>query len=162
MVTSVLLRTLCAVLVWWALVEGDASTYVYGLAAVPATVATSYAMTGRASGGSRVTLGRVAAAIGLVGWVLRRSVSGGADVARRALWLPRPDVDPRWESYTTHLASPRARVLLAFVVNLMPGSLSARLDGDRFDVHVISPELDVAASIAELERRIERILPHSA
>lgn len=162
MVTSILLRALCAVLVWWALVEGDASTYVYGLAAVPAAVATSYALTGRASRAAGIRLGRVTAAVGLAGWVLRRSVAGGADVARRALWLPRPDVDPRWESYTTHLASPRARVLLAFVVNLMPGALSANLDGDHFDVHVISPELDVAESIAELERRIERILPASA
>lgn len=95
--------------------------------------------------------------LGLAGWVLWRSVVGGVDVARRAVRLPRPDIDPRWSVYETRLRSRAARVALALVMNLMPGSLSARLEGSRLDVHVIDPALDVHGAIAELERRLSRV-----
>jgi multicomponent Na+:H+ antiporter subunit E len=95
--------------------------------------------------------------VGLAGWVLWRSVVGGVDVARRAVRLPRADVDSRWSVYETRLRSRAARVALALVMNLMPGSLSARLDGSRLDVHVIDPALDVHGAIAELEGRLSRV-----
>ncbi|WP_179950936.1 Na+/H+ antiporter subunit E [Xylanimonas oleitrophica] len=161
MTGSVLLRLLGLGAAWWAVVEGDPTVVGYGLVTVPVAVALSYAVTGRPRPGTPLTPGRFLAAAGLAGWVLWRSVVGGVDVARRALTLPGPDVDPYWRSHTTTLPTPGARAALAFVLNLMPGTVSARLHGDSMDVHVISPDLDVDATIAELERRIALVVPPS-
>ncbi|MDN8550075.1 Na+/H+ antiporter subunit E [Microbacterium sp. NM3R9] len=140
--------------------EASLDALGYGAVAVPLVVAASYVLTGRPRGG-RVGVGRRARGIlwcvELAGWVLWRSVVGGLDVARRALWLPRPDIAPEWFAYTTALATPTARGALALVANLMPGSLTARLDGDRLEVHAISPAVDVAGSLDALEGRIARI-----
>jgi multisubunit Na+/H+ antiporter MnhE subunit len=100
-------------------------------------------------------------ALALAGWVVGRSLAGGLDVARRALRVPRADIDPAWTTYTCSLPTETTRIVFAFVLNLMPGTLSAHLHGlgrDVLDVHVISREIDVEASAAELERRIAGLL----
>jgi multicomponent Na+:H+ antiporter subunit E len=159
-IVSLLLRLGTVAVLWLAATELAASALGYGLVAVPIVVAVTYVLLPWRRRGSREpgTAVRRARGIliifGLAGWILWRSVFGGIDVARRAVRLPRADVDPRWSVYETRLRSRAARVALALVMNLMPGSLSARLDGTRLDVHVIDPALDVHDSIASLERRL--------
>lgn len=185
MIVSLLVRLCAVALLWLAATELAASALGYGLVAVPVVVAATYAIVPRRGAGvdaepdaggaggdpdgrgvdadpeGRGVVARRARGIlillGLAGWVLWRSVVGGVDVARRAVRLPRPDVDPRWSVYETRLRSRASRVALALVMNLMPGSLSARLEGNRLDVHVIDPALDVHGAIAELERRLSRV-----
>lgn len=159
MTWSILTRVALFALAWLAVTEAAPNTLGYGLVAVPLVVGVSYVLTGpvRRSGNRRRPFRAGLAAAALFGWVVWRSVVGGVDVSRRALWLPRADIAPEWRVHTTELESDAARVTLAFVMNLMPGTLSAGLDGARMDVHVISPDLDVSGSIAELERRIRRI-----
>lgn len=165
---SVVARVVVIGLVWLAATEAAVSALGYGAVAVPVVVAASYVLTGRprgrrtpAGGALRGAAEPVAVAgvlaVALAGWVLWRSIVGGVDVARRALWLPRADIDPEWLTHTTALRTPAARAALALVANLMPGSLTARLEGDRVDVHAISPAVDVAGSLDELESRIARI-----
>lgn len=157
---SVVGRVVVIAAVWLAATEASPGALAYGAVAVPLVVAASYVLTGRPRGGRVRFAGRVRGilwCVELAGWVLWRSVIGGLDVARRALWLPRPDIAPEWFSYTTALATPTARGALALIANLMPGSLTARLDGDRLEVHAISPSLDVAGSLDALEGRIDRI-----
>lgn len=89
--------------------------------------------------------------------MLWRSIAGGLDVARRALTLPGADIDPYWTSHTTRLDTTGGRVALAFVLNLMPGTLSAQLEGNRLAVHVISPEIDLHGAVSELESRIAHV-----
>lgn len=158
MTSSILTRLALFAVAWLAVTEAAPSTLGYGLVAVPLIVAVSYLLTGPVRRkGNRRPFRAALAAVALFGWVVWRSVVGGIDVSRRALWLPRADIAPEWREHTTELESDAARVALAFVMNLMPGTLSARLDGARMDVHVISPDLDVSGSIAGLERRIRRI-----
>lgn len=157
---SVVLRFIVIALVWLAATEAGASALGYGAVAVPVVVASTYVLTGRPRrrGVSVASALRgAAAAIELAGWVLWRSIVGGVDVARRALWLPRADIAPYWLTHTTALRTPAARGAFVLVANLMPGSLTARLDGEHVDVHAISPAVDVAGSLAALERRIARI-----
>ncbi|MCJ1708362.1 Na+/H+ antiporter subunit E [Microbacterium sp. VKM Ac-2923] len=165
MIASLLVRLCAVALLWLAATEAAASALVYGLATVPVVVAVTYVLLPRRRtarrGDHRGLAGRrvrgILIILGIAGWVLWRSVVGGVDVARRALHLPRADIDPRWSEYETRLRSGPARVALALVMNLMPGSLSARLDGARLEVHVIDPSLDVHSSIAALEERLARV-----
>ncbi|GAB3059452.1 Na+/H+ antiporter subunit E [Sediminivirga luteola] len=165
---SLLARLLAGAVLWLAITEGSPSAFGYGAVAVPLCAAASYAITGApgrrdgAGSAARRSLGaralRSAGAVaGLSGWVLWRSIAGGLDVARRALALPAADIDPYWTSHTTRLGTTGGRVALAFVLNLMPGTLSAQLEGNRIAVHVISPEIDLRRAVSELESRIARV-----
>lgn len=156
MALSVVLRIALLAAVWWGMVEGDGEVLAYGSAAVPVAVLVSFWLTG--PGGARSGSGRVRPipVLSLLGWLGARTVTGSVDVARRALGVPSVDVDPHWETYETALVSRSARVSLALVTNLLPGTLSARLDGQVVTVHVISPDLDAAATMADLERRLSR------
>ena len=50
------------------------------------------------------------------------------------------------------------RLLLSALVGLLPGTLASRIDGGQLRVHVLDEQLPWQATIAELERRLERLL----
>ncbi|WP_284250180.1 Na+/H+ antiporter subunit E [Litorihabitans aurantiacus] len=181
---SIVLRALLIALVWVAVTEADASALVYAAPAIAVGVGVSLVVTGgpargrRGGDAVRGTARRAAALASLTGWILARSVAGGVDVARRTLRLPHADVDPCWTTVECRLPAGAPRVVFAFVMNLMPGTLTATVrdadgaddgtddggsggEGGRavLDVHVISPELDVAGAAVELERRLAAALP---
>ncbi len=160
MIGSLVARVVVVAALWASVTEAAPSALGYGLVAVPLVVAATYVLTGRPQrrrASLRVGALRAIRVGELAGWIVWRSLVGGVDVARRAVWLPRPDVAPEWVVYDTGLTSPMGRAALALVANLMPGSLTAQIDGRSVHVHVISPELDVASSLAALEHRIARI-----
>ncbi|OUZ06257.1 hypothetical protein BHE97_19225 [Aeromicrobium sp. PE09-221] len=157
MIGSLVARATVAALFWLAIVEADGSVLAYGVVAVPLAVALSYALTGRPrrSRGGRWTRGLAALRLG--GWLLGRSVLGGVDVARRAVRLSSVRVDPYWTTYRTSLHTEGARIALVFLMNLIPGSLSASREGDLIEVHVIGTDLDMESGLAALEGRIARV-----
>lgn len=84
------------------------------------------------------------------------SFKGGIDVARRVLG-PRLDVEPGLASYRLGLAVGPARVFFVDLVSLLPGTLSADLDGDRLVVHLLDRRVDAAPELARLERHVARL-----
>lgn len=159
MLASVLCRLVVIGVVWLAATEASITALGYGAVAVPIVVAMTYALTGM----PHRRVGMVDAVRGaawmleLAAWVVGRSIVGGFDVARRAIRLPHVDVAPEWMTHTTSLETPTARAALALVANLMPGSLTASINGRHVAVHAISPAVDVAGALTSLERRIARI-----
>lgn len=158
MIASFLLRAVLAALVWVALIEGDPSMLAYGAVAVPAVVSVSYLLTGRPErlGGSAFERARALA--GLAGWILVRSVAGGADVALRALRFPRPRVDPYWTTYSVRLRSERGRTAFTLLMNLIPGTLSASRAESVVEVHVIGSDLEATEALRTLESRVARVM----
>mgnify|MGYP006276008625 FL=1 len=88
-----------------------------------------------------------------VPWFVGRSVAGGVDVLRRAVSPGRP-LDPDWVTFDTTLNTPPARHLLAATVSLLPGTLVARLDGQRLTIHVLDRKLPILRDLHALEARI--------
>jgi len=86
-------------------------------------------------------------------WFVARSLAGGSDVLRRALTPGRP-LDPDWVAFETVLTTPAARHLLAATVSLLPGTLVARLEGARLELHVLDRNAPVMADLRALEQRI--------
>ena len=158
MMVSVLLRALLASIVWIALIEGDVTMVVYGAGVVPVVVVASYALTGRPARWSGSPIRRARALIGLVGWVLWRSVMGGTDVALRALRLPHPRIDPYWTTYRIAIESDRGKTVVTLLMNLIPGTLSASRTGAEVDVHVIGSDLEVTEALSVLESRVARVM----
>lgn len=156
---SVLSRLVLFALLWWAITEGDMSTWSYAVVVVPAALATSYALLPyryRPPGAGWAR--RTWALIRLCGWFLRRSLSGGVDVARRAL-APRVDLAPGFVRCLMRLPPGGGRVAVADLMNLMPGSLSVQLDqdshgADALVLHVLDLELPIPATVAQLEEQI--------
>lgn len=161
---SIALRLGILAIVWVAATEADAGALVYAPAGVPIAVVCSYCITGmpwrtrRGAGVSwREACIAVFTAAELVAWVLGRSVLGAIDVSRRALWLPRPDIDPEWQRHEIQLEAALSRAAFSLIMNLMPGTLTARLDGNHVDLHVISPSLDIEKPMRRLTVRLARI-----
>lgn len=158
MLISVVKRLVVMAVLWLAVTEAASGALGYGAVIVPVVTAATYVIVpARSRRGVGHLVSRATGVVGLVGWILARSLVGGADVARRAFTLPRTDVDPEWMTYRTTLTTRAGRVGLALVMNLMPGSLSAGLDGDLLEVHVISSGMDVHEQLGALEKRIARI-----
>lgn len=84
------------------------------------------------------------------------SFKGGLDVARRVLG-PRLRVEPGLLTYRLSLGSRAARVFFIDLVSLLPGTLSADLEGDTLVVHALDCRVDVAPELARLERHVARV-----
>lgn len=81
------------------------------------------------------------------------SLRGGIDVAMRVLH-PKMPIEPAFVRYELQLGDTAARVLMADVVTLLPGTLSASLDDHVLVVHVLNASAPVNESLEELERRV--------
>lgn len=72
-----------------------------------------------------------------VPYFISRSVLGGLDVAWRAL-RPGTHIDPALFIYPTMLRTEGARVFMALVASLMPGTLACQAGETSLQMHVIS------------------------
>jgi multicomponent Na+:H+ antiporter subunit E len=155
---ALLPRSVAGVVLWWALTEGDRSTWSYAAVLVPLAVAVSLWLAPPAAPSPGLPR-RVVAALVLGVWFVGRSVAGGVDVARRVL-RRRVDVDPGLVQHRLGLPPGWGRVVVADLTSLMPGTLSIRLEDDLLTVHVLDTGMPVAAQLRELERRVGAVTGH--
>lgn len=87
-----------------------------------------------------------------------RSLSGGIDVARRAL-SPSLPVAPGFITYETRLDTNAGRVIFTWMIGMMPGSSSVNLDSrNRITVHVIDPAVSGRENLAILEEKLAAVI----
>jgi multicomponent Na+:H+ antiporter subunit E len=139
---------------WWALTEGRGATW-FGAAVVGVVTVISLWLS--PPGGGR----RWRAFPGFLVWFIKESLRGGIDVARRALH-PRLPLAPGFIDHRWRLAHAPGRVLMANLVNLLPGTLSVEFKDSGLRVHTIDRQLPVAAELDDLEARIARLLEPAA
>ncbi|QNG17801.1 Na+/H+ antiporter subunit E [Rhodococcus triatomae] len=155
-VVSVGIRLLGFTVLWWVLAEGDASMMRYAIVAVPLAVAVSLVLLPPVvvpQGWIR----RIPATVTMVAWFLWQSMRSGIDVSRRAFARP-VDTDPIMIEYRISLRGRLSRVVFADLNALMPGTLSADLDGDVLHVHVIDRAMDARSQLAALERKLAAVV----
>ena len=92
-------------------------------------------------------------AIRFAGWFAVQAFRGAVDVALRAV-LPRMPLDPGFRSWRTGLPEGTPRIVLANAVSLLPGTLSAELEGQRLVIHLLDCRTDFTAETGRLEARI--------
>jgi multicomponent Na+:H+ antiporter subunit E len=93
-------------------------------------------------------------------WFLLHSFLGGLDVALRAFRGP-SSLHPGLVTYESVIREPVVRVIFANTVSLMPGTLTARLEGSTLEVHVLDGGADVASKLAEVEAAVQRAFSRS-
>ena len=87
---------------------------------------------------------------------MSRSVSGGIDVAWRALHPKRP-LHPALIEYPLMLPPGLPQVVMANVVNLLPGTLTAELKVAALQVHVIDQRTSYFDELTAVEGAVARI-----
>jgi multicomponent Na+:H+ antiporter subunit E len=153
-------RLLTLAVVWWAVSEGETYGWYYGAGIVVLATVVSLRLRPPATDGlsPRDLVVRTGALLTLAAWFVVRSFAGGVDVARRALSRPL-DLDPGLVRYDLAIPPGRARAVVLGLISLMPGTLSAELDGDVLQVHSldVTEGGDVHEQVAELEDRVGRV-----
>lgn len=145
---SLLIRTGVLVLTWWILSGGDRTSLMLGLpisflASVLSVLLAPPHPTGL----------RLAGVLPYAGYFVFRSIAGGLDVARRAL-SPSMPIDPALIHYRVSLTGTAPRVVFANTVSLLPGTLSARIDGESLQVHALDASPSIHADLRSIEVRV--------
>lgn len=132
---------------WVALVGPSPSGLAAGAVALPLAAGVGLALA--PPEGQRLRPLRLAWLLPLFLW---RALGGSFDVARRAL-QPRMPLAPGLLRVPLHLASPSARLLLASLVSLVPGSLVVEVAEQQLTLHLLdaSPP-GRAAALAQVRR----------
>jgi multicomponent Na+:H+ antiporter subunit E len=142
--------------VWVTLVgSGDPSSWIVGLPSVAAATWSHGRLS--ACGGLRFS---VAGALQLVPFFLLESFKGGVDVVRRVVG-PRLDVNPGFFDYGLRLTRPSARIFFVGLVSLLPGTLSADIDGEILRVHALDRDVDSVGELSRLERHVAALFRES-
>jgi multicomponent Na+:H+ antiporter subunit E len=81
-----------------------------------------------------------------------QALLGGIDVAWRALH-PQLPIKPGFLRHPLHLEPLAARLLMAWTVSLLPGTLSVELETDCLEIHSLNTDLPDQA-LAALEAKI--------
>jgi multicomponent Na+:H+ antiporter subunit E len=87
-----------------------------------------------------------------VPYFLHQSITGGLDVARRAL-LPARPLAPGMIDYPVRLPDGPARRFFAAAIGLLPGTLTAELHSGGLTVHALDRHLPVVPMLRKLEDR---------
>ncbi len=146
---TALSRTTLFLFVWWVLTDGSASSWQIGLPAVVLVAILSLAV----DPPSTLTWLEF---LRFLPFFFSRSLAGGLDVASRALH-PRMPIAPELIEFELRLPRGLARVFMANTVTLMPGTLSAAINGDVLTVHVLNHRDEVREELETVERRVARL-----
>jgi multicomponent Na+:H+ antiporter subunit E len=147
--TRILLFAVATVVIF----EGDVRAIYYMAGAVAVATLVSRRLPARRP--ARVN------ALGLLAFLpyfLKESVRGGVDVAVRAFRGPAA-LQPGFIEYRVGLRGTAARIVFVNSVSLMPGTFTARLDGDVLRVHALDTGAQLLPRLRTLEQRLHRVFP---
>jgi multicomponent Na+:H+ antiporter subunit E len=85
-----------------------------------------------------------------------QSLAGATDVALRAL-QPAMPLHPGLVRHRLRLPEGASRVALANIVSMLPGTLSANLEGDQLLIHALDTRHDLHDMVLDLEPRIAAV-----
>ena len=146
---ALLLRAALFALLWLVLGEADPGSWSVGLPAVVIAAGLSLRLLPPAA----LSLRGIAL---LPPFFLWHSLRGGIDVAWRALH-PRMPIDPTLIEYRLRLQSVLQRACMIDIICLLPGTLSATLEGDTLTVHVLNRHAGIENELEALETVIAGI-----
>ncbi len=133
---------------WAALTGGAAESWVMGAPAVLLGTALIFLHPGAPRW--RLSL---PGALRFLAWFALQSVRGAVDVARRAMAWRLP-LAPGCRCFQTALPEGAPRLLFANAITLLPGTLTAEIEGDLLVVHMLDTGADLDGELSALEMRV--------
>ena len=147
--STILSRALLFSIVWWALTDGTAGSWWIGVPAVACATLVSVMLVR--------PVGIVWREIpGFVLFFLWHSLKGGVDVAWRA-FDPRLPIAPELIEYPLRLPPGLSQVAMLNITSLLPGTLSAEIEGQVLKIHVLDSRGDFLNSLKVLEQKVGRM-----
>ncbi len=137
---------------WFALAGSDTASWIFGIPAILFASAISLMLA--SSSPLHIRLTRL---FRFIPFFLRQSFYGGVDVMRRAL-SRRLLLDPGIVSYTMLLPEGSARIFFVNSISLLPGTLSAKLQGNQVTIHTLDQGLPVWANLQKLEYQVAALM----
>ena len=134
---------------WWVLTEGQQGSWFIGIPVIVLALALGHAL---APPSPRSLTG----ILRFMPFYIGHSLKGGIDVAWRALHPSLP-IEPILYNYRLRLDDEQARVFMANTTSLLPGTLSARLDGDCLQVHVLDSNGGFMAELEAMEHKVAQL-----
>jgi len=144
--SATLWRSLWFATLWWVLAGGAA--WGFGAPVIAAAVGASLAL----QPARRLWL-RPWGLLRFAGYFLVQSPRAGLDVARR-VFAPGLPLAPALLDFRLRLPEGPARTLLVNTMSLLPGTLSAGIEGNRLRLHVLDTQLPVEQELREVEAHI--------
>lgn len=151
-VRAILWRSALFALLWWALTDGRADSWGVGAVSILAAVTLSLRLL--------PPVPTYVSRIGLLRFLLfffDQSLRGGIQVAWFAL-RPRMGLRPGIHEIPLRLPEGVGRVLLANTLNLLPGTLSVGLEGNRLCLHVLDGQTPAEAEVRRAEICVAHML----
>lgn len=141
---------LCATL-WFVIAEFEADSVPFGIPVIAIAALTMSTLT-------RVRDLRLSPfhAVYFAAFFLWNSVSGGIDVARRAL-SPSLPVDPGFIEFRSRISAESARVFFCHVVSQTPGTYVADFTDDGLLIHALNRSQSIEQNLRTLETRVARL-----
>ena len=134
----------------WLLLSGN-DGWLFGLAFISLATALSIRL------GVDLTVFRPRYFPGLFLLYLRELLAAGIQVARIACH-PKLPVNPRWVSLDLTSRATRTQMVLAAVMCVLPGTLAARVSGNRIDIHLLDAHQPWRETVEKLEVRLMALL----
>lgn len=142
------LRAMIFAGLWWSVAGSDHESWVIG-----APVVALASLAGHLLEQPACWRWRLRGVLGFLPFFLWHSLKGSLDVAGRAL-RPGLTLEPGLLEYPLGLAEGPARIFFMNAVNLLPGTLSVDLTGDRLHVHLLDAAPTSIVELQQLELRV--------
>lgn len=140
------IRAALFALMWWMLTDGALDSWLVGTPVILFATVVSVLLL-------PPLLWSLTGTVRFVPFSLWRSLSGGVDVARRALH-PRLPISPGLFHHRWRLPPGLPRVFMVNTVSLLPGTLSLELDANCLQVHVLDEGKGLLSELEKVEQRV--------
>jgi multicomponent Na+:H+ antiporter subunit E len=151
MLRTVIIRTALFCMLWWMLTGGNLYGWIVGAITIVIAVAVSVRL--QPPGRQRIRLAGLPA---FFIYFVAKSVAGGVQVAMMA-GRPRIQLCPAMLEMRLRLPQEAERIFLACILSLLPGTLSAGLDGSLLRLHVLDANAAIEEEVREAESRVARL-----
>lgn len=139
-------------LLWWVLSEGRIKEPAF-----PVIVVVTLALAANYFWPEKFVRWRLSSLVTFIPYFMLESLRGGLDVALRAL-RPSLPLMPGFVTYNLKLNTEAARVFFTWIVSLLPGTASVKLEGEVLLVHLLDTSAPIMPRLERLESRVAKLM----
>ncbi len=139
-------------LLWWVLSEGRIKEPAF-----PVIVVVTLALAANYFWPENFVRWRLSSLVTFIPYFMLESLRGGLDVSLRAL-RPSLPLMPGFVTYNLKLNTEAARVFFTWIVSLLPGTASVKLEGEALLIHLLDTSAPIMPRLEELESRVAKLM----